>query len=150
MTSRSIRSVLCRAGIAAVLTAGGAQATELVYTPVNPVFGGNPLNGQVLLNNAQAQNNKKDPDAALGSQRSPLQQFNETLQRVILSSLASTVAGKFVTQDGQIVPGSFKSGNFEINIVALPGDLLQITTSDTTTGQTTVFTLDQPAAPAAP
>ena len=34
-----------------------AWATELVYTPINPSFGGNPLNGQFLLNEAQAQNN---------------------------------------------------------------------------------------------
>ena len=51
--------------VTACLGAFPAAATELIYTPVNPVFGGNPLNGPVLLNNAQAQNNKKDPDAAL-------------------------------------------------------------------------------------
>jgi hypothetical protein len=33
-----------------------AWATELVYTPINPSFGGNPLNGQFLLGIAQAQN----------------------------------------------------------------------------------------------
>lgn len=31
-------------------------ATELVYTPINPAFGGSPFNGQWLLNSAQAQN----------------------------------------------------------------------------------------------
>ena len=41
---------------------GLVQATELVYTPVNPSFGGNPLNGTWLLNNAQAQNDYDDPD----------------------------------------------------------------------------------------
>lgn len=30
-------------------------AEQLVYTPVNPSFGGNPLNGSNLLNSAQAQ-----------------------------------------------------------------------------------------------
>ena len=29
-------------------------ATEIVYTPINPSFGGNPLNGTWLLNNAQS------------------------------------------------------------------------------------------------
>ena len=50
--------------IAACLLASAcaAQATELVYTPVNPAFGGNPLNGTWLLNNAQAQNDYDDPD----------------------------------------------------------------------------------------
>jgi curli production assembly/transport component CsgF len=32
-----------------------AFATEQVYHPVNPVFGGNPLNGSYLLSQAQAQ-----------------------------------------------------------------------------------------------
>jgi curli production assembly/transport component CsgF len=32
-----------------------ALASELVYHPVNPTFGGNPLNGQPLLSQAQAQ-----------------------------------------------------------------------------------------------
>ena len=33
-----------------------AQSTELVYTPINPSFGGSALNGSYLLNNANAQN----------------------------------------------------------------------------------------------
>jgi curli production assembly/transport component CsgF len=32
-----------------------ALASELVYHPVNPTFGGNPLNGAPLLSQAQAQ-----------------------------------------------------------------------------------------------
>ncbi len=35
---------------------GSAQAGTLVYTPTNPTFGGNPLNGSYLFNSAQAQN----------------------------------------------------------------------------------------------
>jgi curli production assembly/transport component CsgF len=32
-----------------------ATASEIVYHPVNPTFGGNPLNGSALLSQAQAQ-----------------------------------------------------------------------------------------------
>ena len=46
-----------------LLLSSGLSATELVYTPVNPSFGGSPLNGAWLLGSAQAQNDKKDPDA---------------------------------------------------------------------------------------
>lgn len=46
-----------------VLTAGSAHAGELIYQPINPSFGGDPLNGSYLLNKAQAQNDTKDPDA---------------------------------------------------------------------------------------
>lgn len=39
-----------------VVTASApALASELVYHPVNPTFGGNPLNGAPLLSQAQAQ-----------------------------------------------------------------------------------------------
>src|ERR1700759_2151810 len=44
--------------IAAVLGANAAApaaASEMVYHPVNPTFGGNPLNGSFLLSTAQAQ-----------------------------------------------------------------------------------------------
>jgi curli production assembly/transport component CsgF len=38
-----------------VTTSAPALASELVYHPVNPTFGGNPLNGSFLLSTAQAQ-----------------------------------------------------------------------------------------------
>jgi curli production assembly/transport component CsgF len=46
--------------IATIITIGitasaPAFASELVYHPVNPTFGGNPLNGSFLLSTAQAQ-----------------------------------------------------------------------------------------------
>jgi curli production assembly/transport component CsgF len=46
--------------IAAIIALGVAAsapafASELVYHPVNPTFGGNPLNGSFLLSTAQAQ-----------------------------------------------------------------------------------------------
>jgi curli production assembly/transport component CsgF len=34
-----------------------AAASQLTYTPVNPTFGGNPLNGSYLLSTAQGQGN---------------------------------------------------------------------------------------------
>jgi curli production assembly/transport component CsgF len=46
--------------IAAIIAIGitasaPALASEMVYHPVNPTFGGNPLNGSFLLSTAQAQ-----------------------------------------------------------------------------------------------
>src|SRR5690606_9755193 len=67
------------------------QATELVYFPLNPSFGGSPLNGQVLLNSALATNKHKDPrvDEFGLDEQSPLDIFNETLERAVLSQLAA-------------------------------------------------------------
>ncbi|SHE72386.1 coproporphyrinogen oxidase [Modicisalibacter ilicicola DSM 19980] len=45
------------------LIAAGAQAGELIYQPINPSFGGDPLVGNYLLNKAQAQDDNEDPDA---------------------------------------------------------------------------------------
>jgi|SRR5665213_2103487 len=41
--------------ILAVPLVGAASASQLTYAPVNPTFGGNPLNGNYLLSTAQAQ-----------------------------------------------------------------------------------------------
>jgi curli production assembly/transport component CsgF len=52
----SKRSRTIAAIIAIGITASApALASEMVYHPVNPTFGGNPLNGSFLLSTAQAQ-----------------------------------------------------------------------------------------------
>ena len=75
--------------LAGLLLSTGASATELVYTPVNPSFGGSPLNGAWLLGNAQAQNSKKDPDAiyrsSLLENQSALDRFTSQLESRLLS-----------------------------------------------------------------
>lgn len=45
--------IVCVVGLAAFLTP--ALATEQVYHPISPTFGGNPNNGTFLLGTAQAQ-----------------------------------------------------------------------------------------------
>ncbi len=143
MTLRLSGSVLSWVALAVGLSAGAARATELVYTPVNPAFGGNPLNGPVLLNNAQAQNNKKDPDAGLSNQKTPLQQFNETLQRSILSALARNATGTLFNPDGSFRTGNFTFGDFTVDIVEGADGVLGVTTTDAT-GQSTVFSIAPP------
>jgi curli production assembly/transport component CsgF len=71
---------------------GASRATGLIYEPVDPAFGGNPQNGQFLLDVANAQNKYKDPSLASFSgltTQSPLEQFNNQLQQAILSRVAS-------------------------------------------------------------
>jgi curli production assembly/transport component CsgF len=46
----------CSMSALAVMTAfSPAVASQLVYTPISPTFGGNPLNGTFLLGTAQGQ-----------------------------------------------------------------------------------------------
>ena len=120
-----------------------AAAGELVYRPVNPSFGGDPFNGPNLLNEANAQNRHKDPEAAdpgsfFGQQASPLQQFTNALQSSILSRVAGAVSGQVVDSNGNLVPGTFTIGNIRV-VVAAGAGLLTITTTDLSTGQSTTF-----------
>jgi curli production assembly/transport component CsgF len=63
-----IRLTLPLAGlVVGILLSGSASATEQIYRPVSPTFGGNALNGTFLLSTAQAQGN----GTKSGQQNSP-------------------------------------------------------------------------------
>lgn len=125
-----------------------AYATEMVYTPVNPNFGGSPLNGQWLLNSAQITNKHKDPEASerdsFFQQRSPFEDFNDQLERSVLSRLASAASSQFVDNSGKFIPGTFETGNFTVNVVDMGSGALTITTTDRITGASTTFRVMQP------
>lgn len=122
-----------------------SHSTELIYYPINPSFGGSPLNGPVLLNSAQAQNKHKDPDSDFGrgisslNAKTPLQQFNETLERSILNRLAANASSAIAGPGGGLQPGTVETGNFIIDIVDIGGGQLRITTTDKTTGASSSF-----------
>lgn len=126
------------------LYAATVQASELVYVPINPNFGGNPLNGTILMNEAQAQNHWTDDGSSQPSKQSPLQQFQSSLENAILSRVSSAVASKIVGSNGQLIPGVLDTQDFTIAITSLGGGVLQITTTDKSTGQTTQFQVSQP------
>ena len=112
------------------LGSGGlVQATELVYTPVNPSFGGNPLNGTWLLNNAQAQNDYDDPDlnnraAVVGT--SALERFTSQLQSRLLGQVLDNIS----TGNS----GSLSTDAFIVNVVDDSG-ALTIEVTDRVTGE---------------
>lgn len=125
------------------VTAAPCLATDLVYVPGNPSFGGNPVNGSILLNSASATNKHQAPASSSGAlSQTPLQQFNSTLERSILSQLASATATK-ISVGGKLVPGTVETANFTITILDLGGGVLQITTTDKTTGLSTSFQVSQ-------
>jgi len=64
--------------IAGLLVCGSALATEQVYRPVSPTFGGNALNGNFLLSTAQAQGN----GAKSGQQSPDLSGLNNALSGI--------------------------------------------------------------------
>ena len=122
------------------------QAGGLVYTPINPAFGGNPNNGVFLLNEASAQNGKTNPNATSGAnfqQLTPLQQFNQSLQSAILNRVASAITGGVVDTSGRLIPGTIQTSAFTITILDLGNNMVQITTVDKATGQSTQFQVSQ-------
>lgn len=125
-----------------------AHATEMVYSPVNPNFGGSPLNGQWLLNSAQITNKHKDPSVedmdSFFQQRTPFQDFNDQLERSVLSRLASAASSQFVDSSGKFIPGTFETGNFTVSVVDVGSGALTITTTDRISGSSTTFRVMQP------
>lgn len=119
------------------------QATELIYYPINPSFGGNPMYGPVLLNSAQATNKHKedslDKDVYGIEEKSAVEQFNETLERSIVSRLAASASSKIMDEQGNFIPGTLETQNFTISVADAGGGFLQITTTDRFTGAATTF-----------
>lgn len=147
--NKKLYSVLA-VGVPALLIglalAPDAVASEIVYVPINPNFGGNPLNAPGLLNAAQATNKHKDPDAKAYSslpQQTSLQQFNDMLERSILSQLSSAATSSVMGTNGKLVPGTVETGNFRIDIADMGSGLLKITTTDKVTGASTSFQVGQ-------
>ena len=125
---RSVASLM-----AAAVVAGTAQAGELVYTPVNPSFGGSPLNGSQLLNNATAQNDFEKPQ----TQQSQAEAFAKQLQSRLYSALAGQITdaifGEDAAESGQV--------QFDNQIIAWQHGLESVTVTITnhSTGGVTVI-----------
>lgn len=114
---------------------------DLVFGFKNPAFGGNPYNYQWMLSSAQAQDTYKDvsESSILDSyNRDPLQDFEESLNRQILSQLSrKLIESQF--GEGQLSEGTYIIGNYQIE-VGDQGGGLNIVISDLGNGdQTTVF-----------
>ncbi len=114
---------------------------DLVFGFTNPAFGGNPYNYQWMLASAQAQDTYKAPTESTTQAsytKSPLKDFEESLNRQILSQLSRKL---IETQFGesQLTAGTYIIGNYQIEVSDQDGGL-NIVISDTGTGdQTTVF-----------
>lgn len=137
--SRSLRAALL---MTAASLAGQAVASELIYYPRNPSFGGNPAYGHVFLNSALATKTHTDPglDDQTGiEQKTPLEQFNETLERQVVNRLTTAATSKIIGPNGQLIPGNLETDNFIINIADIGNGMLNVTTTDKVTGASTTF-----------
>ncbi len=110
--------------------APGAAAQDLVHTPINPSFGGNPFNSAHLLGLANAQNTYEDPNRV--NTQSQANQFSRQLQSRLLSALASQVTDAIFGDNPQ-ERGRFVFGGQTIEFVrGLDSVVLTITDADGT------------------
>jgi curli production assembly/transport component CsgF len=136
------RQLLCCLTLGVAIS--GVHATDLVYVPVNPSFGGNPNNAPGLLATAQATKKHEDQSQTNAlSNQSPLAQFNQTLERTVVGQLASAATSKLIAADGKLIPGTLQTANFTIGIEDLGAGMLRVTTTDRITAATTSFMVQQ-------
>jgi curli production assembly/transport component CsgF len=112
------------------------QAQDLVYTPKNPAFGGNPYNSQWLLASAEAQNSFKDPNASTGrTQQTELERFTSSLNSQLLGQVSRSMFTSQFGQDG-LSPGTYTFGSLALDIYP-SNEGLVINILDTNTGEQT-------------
>ena len=133
LTRRLLSFVLCLATLT-------CAADQLIYTPVNPTFGGNPNNAPGLLAIANAQNDYKAPVPEVVV-LTPLQKFNQSLLNSVLARLNTKLLGDLFSGDkGSLAVGStIQSGNYEVKVTLAdqatcncPAGSLLLTTRDVT------------------
>jgi len=117
------------------LLTGVAQSSELTHQFINPSFGGNPGNSAHLLGLAGPQNQFEEEQEEL----TPLEEFNDRLQRSLLGRITSAVTRDIVDNDGNITPGVFETIDYTINVIDEGGGLITIETIDKVSGDRTVI-----------
>ncbi|HEY8593634.1 MAG TPA: curli assembly protein CsgF [Devosiaceae bacterium] len=132
--------------------ASSAGAADLVYTPINPSFGGNPLNSSHLLSIASAQKTATAYDAPKPStggtdgsggstSTSDVDLFIRQLQGRLLSALASQVTEAIFGTNPQD-HGTITFGDTTVVFDRGVADIT-LTITDNTTGTVTVISVPQ-------
>jgi curli production assembly/transport component CsgF len=83
------------------MTADAVHASELVYRPINPSFGGDPFNSNHLLGIANSINKFEDPKANDRFRPDPQEDFAQVIQSSILSRVASQIADQIYGENAR-------------------------------------------------
>ena len=122
-----------------LFTGSSVIADELVWTPINPSFGGSPFNAAWLMQQAEAQN--KLVEERVGEDwrydKDPLQDFTESLNRQILSRLSSRLI-QTAFGETELEPGHYEIGDYIIDITSTDTGIRVVITDPTTGAETTV------------
>lgn len=131
--------------IVAVMCSGTIFATELVYTPINPSFGGNPLNGSFLLSKANSQN----AHSASFNERSYDERLQESLERAYINRIVREITDlafgeQELDENGNPIQSIFDqdslfvSGDFQVELITSNPDSIIVNITNLVTGEVTV------------
>ena len=120
-------------------------ATELVYEPLNPSFGGNPLNGSFLLSKANAQNAHSAPL----NERDYDERLQDSLERAYINRIVREITDiafgeEQVDENGNPVDSIFDqdslfvSGDFQVELITSNPDSIVVNITNLLTGEITV------------
>lgn len=130
-TTTLITTTLC---LSTLISSSVLYASELIYTPVNPSFGGHPNNSSHLFGVANGINKYKAPSSDSGiEQQSSLDRLASSLESRLISQLLSDV--------GAGNPGSLETDDFLLNISDI-GSGLVIKIVDKNTNEATEIKVD--------
>ena len=115
--------------------ATAASAQDMVYTPINPSFGGNPFNSAHLLGIANAQNKFKDPNAIDSGSQADI--FARQLQSRLLSALSNNIVDAIFGPNAQN-SGTVDFGGQTITWTRELDQVIVTITSDETGESTTI------------
>jgi len=119
-----------------------SAASELVYTPVNPSFGGNPFNSSHLQSLATAQRQYDAPSRSSASSTDPLNNFSRTITSRLLSRISSSIADRIYGEDAED-SGQFIIGDTTIDFERVDGQVV-INIADALTGDSTTVSVPVP------
>lgn len=114
-------------------------AQDFVYKPTNPAFGGDPFNYQWMISSASEQNDFKEESSFSSFNQDPLSDFENSLNRQILSQLSRKLLDDIFGDEG-LQDGTFEIGGFQIDVFSgIEGITVKI--FDSTNGGETVIVI---------
>ncbi|GAC14451.1 curli assembly protein CsgF [Aliiglaciecola lipolytica] len=120
-------------------------STELVYEPINPSFGGSPLNGSYLLSKANAQNTH----SASSSERTYAESLQDSLERAYINRIVREVTDLAFgevsyDENGDPVESIFSddsifvSGEFQVELITSNPDSIVVEITNVITDEVTI------------
>jgi curli production assembly/transport component CsgF len=122
------------------------DASELIYHPINPSFGGNPINGSFLLSKASAQNKHKAPLSV----KTYAEKFQESLERAYINKIVREITDLAFgeteyDENGDPVESIFNedsifvSGDYEVHVVTSNPDSITVEITNLLSGEVTLI-----------